>query len=85
MIVLVIGMIVLITGASSVYFILQAPLVQIAREREYLDNLMIATQSLQTEINRLDSSKFVTERPKFYAARVKFGEAFKYIQQITFL
>ncbi|AEJ19000.1 methyl-accepting chemotaxis protein [Gracilinema caldarium] len=85
LILLVIGMIVLITGASSVYFILQAPLVQIAREREYLDNLVITTQSLQTEVNRLDSSKFVTERPKFYAARVKFGEAFKYIQQITFL
>ncbi|MEW6565553.1 MAG: HAMP domain-containing methyl-accepting chemotaxis protein [Spirochaetota bacterium] len=85
LVLLVLGMIILISGASSVYFILQAPLMQIDKEREYLDNLVIATMGLQTEINRLDSNSFMVERPKFYAARVKFGEAFKYIQQISYL
>ena len=85
LIVLVLGMIVLISGASSVYFIMQAPLVQIEKERKYLDNLQVAALSLQIEVNRLDLNRFVTQRPKFYAARVKFGEAFKYLQQITYL
>ncbi len=85
LVVLVLGMIILISGATSVYFIMQAPLVLIEKEREYLDNLVIATMGLQTEVNRLDSAMFVTERPKFYDARVKFGEAFKDIQQITYL
>ena len=85
LVLLVLGMIILISCASSVYFILQAPLLQIDKERKYLDNLVIATMGLQTEINKLDSSTFVVERLKFYVARVKFGEAFKYIQQITYL
>jgi methyl-accepting chemotaxis protein len=85
LVLLVLGMIILISGASSVYFIIQAPLAQINKERKYLDNLVIATMGLQTEINKLDSATFVVERPKFYAARVKFGEAFKHIQQIVYL
>jgi len=85
LVLLVLGMIILISGASSVYFILQAPLIQIDKERKYLDNLVIATMGLQTEVNKLDAVTFVVERPKFYAARVKFGEAFKYIQQIAYL
>lgn len=85
LVLLVLGMIVLISGASSVYFILQAPLVQIEKERKVLDNLAVAIMGLQTEVNRLDSNMFVTERPKFYAARLKFDEAFKNIQQISYL
>ncbi|MCA1950340.1 MAG: methyl-accepting chemotaxis protein [Treponema sp.] len=85
LVLLVLGMVVLISGASSVYFIMQAPLVQIDKERKVLDNLALAAMGLQTEINRLDSSMFMSERPKFYAARVKFGEAFKYLQQISYL
>ena len=85
LVLLVLGMIVLISGASSVYFIMQAPLVQIDKERKVLDNLALAAMGLQTEINRLDSVMFKSERPKFYAARVKFGEAFKYLQQISYL
>lgn len=85
LVLLVLGMIVLISGASSVYFIMQAPLVQIDKERKVLDNLALAAMGLQTEINRLDSSMFMSERPKFYAARVKFGEAFKHLHQISYL
>ncbi|MFQ3547194.1 MAG: HAMP domain-containing methyl-accepting chemotaxis protein [Termitinemataceae bacterium] len=85
LVLLVIGMIVLITGASSVYFLLQAPLVQIDTERKVLDNLAEAMLTLQVDINRLDTSMFVSQRPKFYASRVRFGEAFKYIQNIKFL
>lgn len=85
LVLLVLGTILLISGASSVYFILQAPLTQIEKERKYLDNLVMATMGLQTEVNRLDSATFVTERPKFYAARMKFDEAFKNIRQISYL
>ncbi|WP_304222476.1 methyl-accepting chemotaxis protein [Gracilinema caldarium] len=85
LVLLVLGMVVLISGASSVYFIMQAPLVQIDKERKVLDNLALAIMGLRTEINRLDSAMFMSERPKFYAARVKFGEAFKYLQQISYL
>ena len=85
LILLVLGMIVLIMGASSVYFILQAPIQRIQTESNVLDNLANSILHLQIELNRLDSSAFVTARPKFYGATVKVQEAFKHIKDITYL
>ena len=85
LIVLVVGMILLILSATSVYFVLQAPVERIEKERLVLNQIADATGNLQIEVNRLDSSIFVTGRPRFYAARVKFGEAFKYMRDIVYL
>jgi len=78
-------MIVLIMGASSVYFILQAPIQRIQTESKVLDHLADSILHLQLELNRLDSSGFVTARPKFSTATEEVQEAFKHIKDITYL
>lgn len=82
---LVLGMVILISGAMSVYFILQAPIERIERERKVLDHLSEATIMLQMEVNRLDSAIFVTGRPRFEEARKNFRQAFDDLRNVEYL
>lgn len=85
LILLVVGMVVLILGATSVYFIVQAPVERIEVERKVLDTLADGTKILQVELNRLDSSIFVSARPRFFAARKSFSDAFGNIGSVVYL
>jgi len=82
---LIIGMLVLLSGAASVFFILNAPVQRIERERGVLNTLLDAIQTLLVEANRLDSATFVSERPIFDAAIARLGEAFKHVQGVQYL
>ncbi len=85
LILLVIGMVMLMAGASSIYFLLQAPLARVERERAVMDDLDQAIQGLRLEANRLDSVPFVSARPAFLQAQARFAEAFGRIQSVVYL
>jgi len=85
LIMLVMGMIILMSGASSIYFILQAPLVQVEQERAVLDELVKAIKDLRIQSNQLDSVPFISARAAFTDAQVRFNAAFQKVQTITFL
>ncbi len=82
---LIFGIIVLLAGASSVFFVLQAPVKRIESERKVLDELAASIRTVQVELNRLDSTTFVVQRPRFERATVLLGEAFKHLRDVTFL
>jgi methyl-accepting chemotaxis protein len=82
---LIFGVIVLLAGASSVYFVIQAPVRRIEREREVLDNIASSIRTLQIEVNRLDASTFVVERPRLEAASKGLGDAFALLKEVIYL
>ena len=82
---LIFGIIVLLAGASSVYFILQTPVKRIESERRVLDELGNAIRTIQVELNRLDASTFVVQRPRFDKATLILGEAFKHLRDVVYL
>lgn len=85
LILLVVGVIVLILGAASLYLVIQAPISRIEEERKVLDTLATAILKLEIEINRVDTSPFNTSRPRLDTAYTKFEEAFEQVQSIEFL
>lgn len=82
---LVFGMIVLLSGAAAVYFAMLAPVTRIENERQVLTDLSFSIQSLQVEVNRLDSAAFATQRPRFEIAIAKFNAAFEKIREVVYL
>jgi len=78
-------MVILISGAMSVYFILQAPVERIEHERAALDHLSEATITLQMEVNRLDTTTFVTGRPRYEEARKNYRQAFDDLRNVEYL
>jgi methyl-accepting chemotaxis protein len=82
---LVLGMIILFSGAACVYFVNMAPIARIEAERKTLDDLANSIRSLQIELHRLDSSAFALQRPRFEATTTEFNEAFKRLGKIEYL
>ncbi|TCW60092.1 hypothetical protein C5O22_13335, partial [Treponema sp. J25] len=78
-------MIILLSGSASVYFIMQAPLIQIDRERKYLDALGVRVIALQAEVNRLDNVTFTVGRTNLEKAIANYEEAFKDLERATYL
>jgi methyl-accepting chemotaxis protein len=74
-------MIVLLSGAASLYFVILAPVERIEKERAVLDNLNESINRLLIEINRLDSSTFVQQKGRYETAIIRFKEAFKYLSR----
>lgn len=54
---LVVSIIVLIMGASSVYFLQQVPIERIEKERIYLDRLESSILNTEIELNRMYSAE----------------------------
>ena len=82
---LIVGMLVLLSGAASVYFILEAPVKRIEGERKMLNSLLDAIQTLQVEMNRIDTATFVAQRPIFDQAATGLREAFGLLQGVQYL
>ncbi len=82
---IVFGLIFLLSGAASIYFINLAPVEKISGERQVLDNLEIAFRDLCYEINRLDTSTFITERVRFDASMDRVSKAFSELSKVTLL
>ncbi len=82
---MVFGMIVLFAGASSVYFILLAPVERIESERTSLGNLAVAMRNMLIELNRLDSASMGMQRPKINAAVDLSAQAFVRVREVQYL
>jgi len=64
---------------------MQAPLIQIDRERKYLDALGVRVIALQAEVNRLDNVTFTVGRTNLEKAIANYEEAFKDLERATYL
>jgi len=82
---MVFGMIVLFAGASSVYFILLAPVERIEDERTTLGNLGSTMRNMLIELNRLDSAALALQTSKIEAAIGRSAEAFGRVREVHYL
>ncbi|MFA6507360.1 MAG: HAMP domain-containing methyl-accepting chemotaxis protein [Treponemataceae bacterium] len=78
-------MIVSLSAAVSVYFVILNPITRIEKERAVLDDLGVAIRAALVELNKLDSTTFQQQKPIFEAALVRMDEAFKNLQLIEYL
>ncbi|OHE73704.1 MAG: hypothetical protein A2413_10390, partial [Treponema sp. RIFOXYC1_FULL_61_9] len=75
----------LLSGASSIYFIMQAPLERIETERGVLDDLLATMRGVQIELNQLDSEKLGIQKPLFDEAVLLLDTAFKGLEGVQYL
>ncbi|MEJ5190104.1 MAG: methyl-accepting chemotaxis protein, partial [Breznakiellaceae bacterium] len=82
---LVVAVVALVLGASSLYVVMQAPVERIESERRILDTVKNGMYNLSIETNRLSTAMFSRSKLRFEEAQNRYREVFTRINEVSYL
>ncbi|MCX7656913.1 MAG: HAMP domain-containing protein, partial [Treponemataceae bacterium] len=85
LVILVVAVVVLVLGVSSLYVVMQAPVEQIESERRILDTVKNGMYNLSIETNRLSTAMFSRSKLRFEEAQNRYREVFSKITEVSYL